>query len=318
MTMHQRIPMLMLVVVGVILAVAGSACGGGDNPTAEPSKPDFASIVRTVQDSSPATTNKESSAKPTSVATATKSDSSTTASQPTTAPTTKPAPTKAAPPPPAKPDTVNGLPNRGPGPFNPGEAVIGYEIVMNGLKYRQCYMPSATAGGTVNDGKVNPFWGEVIYSECGQGVEDPDTVNGRARRGPGSFSVGEAVTGYEITIGGSTYRQCYFASAPGNGSVSDGVVNPYPGEVLSPCGNPIPVATPVPARPDTVNGLPRKDGCTPSSPCSFAAGQPITGFFTINGKKYDNCYMANPPAAGVVTDGVINPWKNEVADDRVC
>ncbi len=310
----QRLFATTALVVFGILAVAGSACGGGenntDNQTAQITQEDLVKFfVSELEKSSGAsqapTTNKESSAKPTSVATATKSDSSATASQPTTAPTTKPAPTRAEPTAPPPPQTVNGLAHRGAGSFSAGEAVIGYEIVMNGLKYRQCYFSSAPSGGTVSDGVVNPWPGEVIYSACGQGVEDPDTVNGRARRGAGSFSAGEAVSGYEITIGGLKYRLCYFLSAPGNGTVSDGVINPYPGEVLSRCGQGV-------EDPDTVNGHFRR------GPGAFVAGEAVTGFFTLNGVKYENCYMSSTPSGGTVTDGVVNPWIKEAADDRVC
>ncbi len=146
----------------------------------------------------------------------------------------------------------------------------------------------------------------MIYSACGAGVEDPDTVNGKGRRGAGSFTAGEAVVGYEITIGGLKYRLCYMAVAPNGGTVTDGIVNPYPGEVkFPPCGQGV-------EDPDTVNGKGRR------GPGNFDAGEAVTGFFTLNGVKYQNCYLAVAPNGGTATDGVINPWKQEAADDKVC
>lgn len=50
------------------------------------------------------------------------------------------------------------------------------------------------------------------------------------------FSKGEAVVGWQIVINGKTYNQCYFASAPGAGQVTNGVVNPWDGEKnVQPC-----------------------------------------------------------------------------------
>lgn len=61
---------------------------------------------------------------------------------------------------------------------------------------------------------------------------DPATINGCERRASinydgnvVAFKKGEAVAGFKIVIGGKTYQNCFFRSAPGNGKVTDGVVN---------------------------------------------------------------------------------------------
>lgn len=64
-----------------------------------------------------------------------------------------------------------------------------------------------------------------------------DTVNCKDRRasvdsgGQARFSAGEAVYGFRITIGGRNYSNCWFESAPGDGVVIYGVVNPWTTEV---------------------------------------------------------------------------------------
>ncbi len=64
-----------------------------------------------------------------------------------------------------------------------------------------------------------------------------DTVDGKPRKatadtgGSTTFQQGDAVYGYRITVNGNTYNNCWFASAPGNGTVVDGVVHPWKAEV---------------------------------------------------------------------------------------
>lgn len=192
-------------------------------------------------------------------------------------------------------ETVNGLAWRGSGVFYPGEAVVGYEIELNGLKARLCYVPYASAGGVVKDGSVNPYPGDVVYPECANWVSDPDTVNGMNRRlGAGDFNAGEAVTGF-FTINEKSYGNCYMKSAPAGGTIVDGVVNPWPGEIAPECHT------------DTVNGKDRR------GPGAFSAGEAVTGYFTMGDKSFPNCYLKSAPMDGIVTDGVVNPWEKEIA-----
>jgi hypothetical protein len=64
-----------------------------------------------------------------------------------------------------------------------------------------------------------------------------DTVDCKPRAasvdsgGQANFVVGDAVYGFKITIGGQTYPNCWFKSAPGAGNVVDGVVHPWNTEV---------------------------------------------------------------------------------------
>lgn len=139
-------------------------------------------------------------------------------------------------------DTVNGHAQRacpkgsGPCSFAAGEAVIGWQITMSGLKYRTCYMASAPAAGTVEDGLINPNKDQVTLPPCGAGVQDPDTVNGQPRRTSGTFSAGEAVVGY-FKIGTKDYTNCYMAAAPAAGTIVEGsaVINPWRGELKPAC-----------------------------------------------------------------------------------
>lgn len=63
--------------------------------------------------------------------------------------------------------------------------------------------------------------------DCGSRTATADTG------GSASFNSGEAVYGFSITIGGSVYQNCYFSSAPGSGTVVDGVVHPWTAEVAN-------------------------------------------------------------------------------------
>lgn len=290
---------LALLVGGLVLAIAGSACGGGNSLSTSFTPTPSVNQANVVVVIAPPSHLENGTQQPTQVALVTTPTATPTQAQP-------PAPVKTSAPPPAPPQTVNGMQHRGPGAFQAGEAVIGYEITIGGLKYRQCYFSSAPDNGSVADGVVNPWPGEIIYSACKAGVQDPDTVNGMARRGPGTFQAGEAVVGFEITIGGLKYRLCYMASATGNGTVADGVINPYKAEVkYPPCQAGV-------QDPDTVNGMARR------GPGAFQAGEAVTGYFTINGVSYGNCFYQSAPASGTVTDGVVNPWKKEVVGVRVC
>lgn len=341
-----------------ILAVAGSACGGGDEPTAQriqltqvqvtqilsAAREDYgfsqgeterlASEINKVQESGGFTTKgledlledirtakssagAGSSAPPTTAKTTKQSAAPTkaattvpTTTQPTVAPTQKPAPTKAAPPPPS---LRRPCPQGQTCSFSAGEPVVGYQINIGNLQYGYaCYLDAAPGPGTVTDGSVHPDPGEILRS-CPAGVEDLTTVNGKKNRGSGPFAAGEAVAGWKITIGRDTYSLCYFEVAPGDGTVEDGVVNPRPDQTLARCGQPVPQATPTPARPDTVNGLVRRDGCTPKTPCPFSAGEAVTGYFSMNGKDYPNCFILKTNYGGIVTDGAVNPTKGEIA-----
>lgn len=341
-----------------ILAVAGSACGGGDEPTSQSGKlttVQFAQVLGVAQDvgftqgeieklasemnkvqesggwtqqkveklvddiraakttagavsqpvSSQATTTTKQTVAPTKAATTVP-----TTTQPTVAPTQKPAPTKAAPPPPS---LRRPCPQGQTCSFSAGEPVVGYQINIGNLQYGYaCYLDAAPGPGTVTDGSVHPDPGEILRS-CPAGVEDLTTVNGKKNRGSGPFAAGEAVAGWKITIGRDTYSLCYFEVAPGDGTVEDGVVNPRPDQTLARCGQPVPQATPTPARPDTVNGLVRRDGCTPKTPCPFSAGEAVTGYFSMNGKDYPNCFILKTNYGGIVTDGAVNPTKGEIA-----
>lgn len=68
----------------------------------------------------------------------------------------------------------------------------------------------------------------------------PETVDCKARistadagRRSIPFAKGDAVYGYLIKAGGRSYTNCWFKSAPGGGSVTDGVIHPWRDEVKS-------------------------------------------------------------------------------------
>ena len=66
--------------------------------------------------------------------------------------------------------------------------------------------------------------------------------------------------------------------------------------------------------PATVNGCARRGEGT------FNAGEAVYGYeITLaSGDSRTDCFMQSAPTAGTVNDGVINPWKDEVANARAC
>lgn len=63
--------------------------------------------------------------------------------------------------------------------------------------------------------------------DCGSRTATADTG------GTASFNTGDAVYGFSIDVGGSHYQNCYFSSAPGAGTVTDGVIHPWIPEVAN-------------------------------------------------------------------------------------
>lgn len=141
------------------------------------------------------------------------------------------------------PNTVNGLPRRGPGRFIAGEAVVGFEIHFeNVYTYRQCYVSRSPYGGYVIDGVVNPWLTEVTVPPCGlpysvsipQPPPSSGTVNGQPERqavGWTRFGPNEAALGDEILLDNSgrkcTIGNCYSLSPGGTGGwIFNGWVNP--------------------------------------------------------------------------------------------
>lgn len=63
--------------------------------------------------------------------------------------------------------------------------------------------------------------------DCGTRTATADTG------GTASFNSGDAVYGYHIMVGGTQYTNCYFAHAPGSGTVTDGVIHPWTAEIAN-------------------------------------------------------------------------------------
>jgi len=128
------------------------------------------------------------------------------------------------------------------------------------------------------------------------------------------FNAGESVTGFRITLNdGRTFQSCSFNPAPKSGKILDGVINPFPEELAQrkPCDQPIPTSTPLP---------PTRRQSGPGKAITFVAGEPVLGFKIVlnNGTSYTNCYLASPPSGGSVFEGVVNPFKEEVAKMTPC
>ena len=139
---------------------------------------------------------------------------------------------------------------------------------------------------------------------------DSTTVNGLDRKGPGRFTTGEAVVGWEIRFNnGATFRNCYFPDVPMGGTVTDGVINPWKTEVakVSLCTTPINSLSP------TVNGLARRPA---PGIVRFNQGEAVYGLMIVfdNGRGLANCdcYVLNSPTSGWVYLGVINPLLTEI------
>ncbi len=116
--------------------------------------------------------------------------------------------------------------------FEAGERVAGFRIVIDGSAYSQCYFRSAPQRGVVTDGVVNFDEAEINPPPpCSTGVpvRRPSGTDGTI-----TFDKGEPVAGFRIVIAGREYSQCYFRTAPGSGSVTDGVVNFNENEVDPP------------------------------------------------------------------------------------
>ena len=87
-------------------------------------------------------------------------------------------------------------------------------------------------------------------------------------------------------------------------------------------------ATPVPqqnkpaatAAPSTSKGQRRTTENAPNKTITFTEGEPVIGFSIklSDGKTYSQCYLANPPRGGTVTDGVVWPWDAEIAATKPC
>ncbi len=205
---------------------------------------------------------------------------------------------------------------QGPCPFKAGEPVVGYRMQIGNLWYgNACYIASAPAEGNVYNGAVYPDPGEILQP-CSAGVENLDSVNGKMTRPQGPFVQGEAVVGYNIIINGLTYRLCHMTVAPAGGRVEGGgLINPPLADMnlYPPCGQ-------GKEDPDTVNGKFRRDCVAPKGPCEFATGEAVTGFFTINGVRYDNCFFRSAPGPGTIpTDGgTVNYWPKEIVGVRAC
>lgn len=96
--------------------------------------------------------------------------------------------------------------------------------------------PSGTPGFTGAGPQSQP---SVQPSQPQAGSGSTDTIDGKERKatrdfgGSLSFSAGDAVAGFRITIAGRNYQNCAFRSAPSDGTVVDGVVHPWAPEVAN-------------------------------------------------------------------------------------
>ena len=86
---------------------------------------------------------------------------------------------------------------------------------------------------------------------------------------------------------------------------------------VEPQGNIGQAPAPVPAQQsscDTVNCQTRRGAGR------FEAGEAVYGYAIAldNGQTFNQCWMQSAPSGGNVTDGVVNPWNDEVAGQRNC
>lgn len=158
----------------------------------------------------------------------------------------------------------------------------------------------------------DPQWIIRITSANGKDMFVHPGPAERRTSGPGtiSFVQDEAVLGFRITLANGRVMEnteCYLRAAPMAGQVTDGVVNPWGSEILNRR-----ICT------DQDFHAPRR--VSGSRTISFAAGEPVVGYKIVldNGTVFGQCYLANPPVSGKITDGVVNPSPGDLANVRPC
>jgi hypothetical protein len=157
-----------------------------------------------------------------------------------------------------------------------------------------------------------------------------------------SFNKGDTVLGAAIIINGKTFINCVIKNAPMSGSVTSGVINPWTSEMngLTVISDSEILSAPTSATSSsTLSSSSLSSSSTPASSSSstsstktriptgvgqtksFQIGDTVVGFtITINGKTFNDpngVVITNAPFAGIVTDGVINPWSTEITNQKV-
>lgn len=156
------------------------------------------------------------------------------------------------------------------------------------------------------------------------------------KAGTKSFPKGSSVIGAKITLAnGLVYENCKFSKAPLAGRVTDGVIAPWASELRkaktckTSVSQPAPAKASTPATPATTTA-PVTTACTtvncrmrqPTDGKTFTFEQNDAVYGAVitlgNGQEFRGCWFQTAPIRGMVLDGVINPWTNEVVNAPRC
>lgn len=146
-----------------------------------------------------------------------------------------------------------------------------------------------------------------------------------------TFNKGDNVLGAWIEINGKGFSGL-IKNAPMAGIVTSGVVNPWEKEMIgmkiisndkilssstTQATNTTPTTQATTTPPTTSQTRRVTTGVGQSK--AFQVGDTVVGWsVTINGKTVEGqLVLYNSPVAGIVTDGVINPWSSEITNQRV-
>lgn len=144
-----------------------------------------------------------------------------------------------------------------------------------------------------------------------------------------TFNKGENVLGAWIEINGKGFSGL-IKNAPMGGTITSGVINPWEKEMI---GMKIISNDEIFATTTTSTNAPQTTNTPPSTTSqtrnrvatgvsqskNFQIGDTVVGWsVSINGKTIEGqVVLYNSPVAGIVTDGVINPWSSEINNQRV-
>lgn len=124
-----------------------------------------------------------------------------------------------------------------------------------------------------------------------------------------TFDQDEAILGFRIILANGRVMQnagCFLRAAPSSGTVTDGVVNP-PGAAIRGMRYCVDADFQAPPRLSGAGTIP------------FAKGEAVVGYrITIGSREFRDCYMADAPDNGQVTDGVVNPPLEAISGKRAC
>jgi len=123
--------------------------------------------------------------------------------------------------------------------FKKGDYICGAVIKINDKTYFNSYICNAPTNGSVTSGVIKFWKGENKGLTFVSNAEIMEKKIEKVRTPTGigktlAFEIGDTVVGWSVTINGITREgQVVFYNSPVAGIVTDGVVNPLPGEITT-------------------------------------------------------------------------------------